>query len=206
VTPARSSSSAPSREDVAGGEEPSRRPRADWVRNRSRILEAAEEVFGTEGLSVPIDRIAERAEVGVGTLYRHFPTKEALFEAIVLRHFEGLVGDALAAASAEKPAEALFDLLRNMVATAVHKRDLADALMGAGIDVKAAAGDLKHQLEDALGHLLRRAQQEGSLRPDVAIADLMSLVAGACIMQSGNSAGSPDRMLEIVCDGLRAHA
>jgi hypothetical protein len=62
----------------------SRPMRADAVKNRARILEAAEEIFATEGVSVPIDTVAERAGLGVGTLYRHFPTKEALFEAIVV--------------------------------------------------------------------------------------------------------------------------
>lgn len=206
MTPASSSSSAPTRDDVPCGPDAGRRPRADWVRNRSRILEAAEEVFGTDGLAVPIDRIAERAEVGVGTLYRHFPTKEALFEAIVLRHFEALVCEARAGEDAPQPAEALFGVLRSMVVTAVRKRDLADALMGAGIDVKATAGDLKQQMERSLEHLLRRAQQDGTLRADVSIVDVMSLVAGACVLQTVSAGGSPERMLEIVCDGLRTRS
>ena len=71
---------------------PGARPmRADAVKNRQRILEAAEEIFATEGVSVPIDAVAERAGVGVGTLYRHFPTKEALFEAIVMARLEYLL-------------------------------------------------------------------------------------------------------------------
>ena len=65
--------------------------RADAVKNRARILEAAEEIFATEGVSVPIDTVAERAGLGVGTLYRHFPTKEALFEAIVVDRLEQLL-------------------------------------------------------------------------------------------------------------------
>jgi AcrR family transcriptional regulator len=175
------------------------------VRNRSRILEAAEEVFGTEGLAVPVDRIAERAEVGVGTLYRHFPTKEALFEAIVLRHFEGIVAKAREAQSADDPTGALFGLLQGMVATAVRKRDLADALIGAGIDFKATAGDLKVELEGCIARLLERAQEEGSVRADVSADELMALVAGGCMYQGGGAlTGSPERMLEIVCDGLRA--
>jgi AcrR family transcriptional regulator len=91
--------------------ERSRQPRSDSLRNRVRILEAAEEVFGSEGLSVPIDDIAERAGVGVGTIYRHFPTKETLFEAIVLRHFERLVDEARRRGAAEDAAGALFGFL-----------------------------------------------------------------------------------------------
>src|SRR5271163_45641 len=75
---------APGDNAVEAGPCGPRRMRADAVKNRQRILEAAEAIFATEGLAVPIDTVAERAGVGVGTLYRHFPTKEALFEAIVI--------------------------------------------------------------------------------------------------------------------------
>jgi AcrR family transcriptional regulator len=93
--------------ETAGSDRP-RQPRSDSIRNRARILEAAERVFGSEGLAVPIDEIAERAGVGVGTIYRHFPTKEALFEAIVLSHFERLVHTARSLATAEDAVAALF--------------------------------------------------------------------------------------------------
>lgn len=182
-----------------------RQPRSDSRRNRARILEAAEELFGTEGLSVPVDDIAERAGIGVGTIYRHFPTKEALFEAIVMSHFQRLVDEAHAGSDDEDAAGELFGFLAKLVAAGVDKRDLADALAGAGIDVKAAAGGLKHELEAAIEHLLIRAQRDGSVRSDISIADLMSLVTGTCMSaeRSGAGAGSPGRMLAVVCDGLR---
>jgi AcrR family transcriptional regulator len=182
-----------------------RPPRSDSVRNRARILQAAEEVFGSKGLSVPIDDIAEYAGVGVGTIYRHFRTKEALFEAIVLSHFERLVDDARARGGEEDAAEALFGFLTELVAAGVDKRDLAEALAGAGIDVKATAGSLKVELEEAIEHLLIRAQHDESIRSDVSIADLMALVAGACMTAEhfGTGACSPGRMLAVVCDGLR---
>src|ERR1700686_2452040 len=85
--------------------------RPDAVKNRQSILEAAEAIFATEGLSVPIDTVAERAGVGVGTLYRHFPTKEALFEAIVIDRFEYLLGVAKASAGDDEPGPALFSFL-----------------------------------------------------------------------------------------------
>jgi AcrR family transcriptional regulator len=175
------------------------------VRNRTRILEAAEELFGTEGLCVPIDDIAKRAEVGVGTIYRHFPTKEALFEAIVYRHFERLLDTARSAPEGGDPADALFRFLAELVETAIDKRDLADALAGAGIDVKESAGELKQELEAAVEDLLARAQGEGAVRADVSITDLMALVTGTCMHGEhvGPGAASPARMLAIVCDGLR---
>jgi len=190
---------------VEAVEATARQPRSDSVRNRTRILEAAEDVFGCEGLSCPVDTIAERAGVGVGTIYRHFPTKEALFEAIVLRHFERLVELSRAAGGDPDPCEALFGILTELAEQAVAKRDLADALTGAGIDVKAAAGEMKQELQDALEHLLVRAQRDGSVRGDVSITDLLGLVFGACMSAErfGEGAGSPARMLAIVCDGLR---
>jgi len=190
-----------SRPDV----EASRNLRADAQRNRVRILEAADALFGSEGLAVPIDDIAERAGVGIGTVYRHFPTKEALFEAIVVSHFERLVGDARSLATSDDPAEALFGLIARIVGEAVSKRDLADALAGAGIDFKATAHGFKHDLELAVGELLVRAQRAGTVRDDVKLEDVLGLIAGACMSTEryGGNAGSPARMLEVVCDGLR---
>ncbi|MGO8875069.1 MAG: TetR/AcrR family transcriptional regulator [Acidimicrobiales bacterium] len=186
--------------------EPARQPRADSVRNRTRILEAAEEVFGSEGLAVPIDEIARRAGVGVGTIYRHFPTKEALFEAIVFHHFQRLVDTARSMADSEDAAGALFfRSLSELFALATDKRDLADALAGAGIDVKEAAGELKHELETAIAQLLARAQEEGSVRSDVSITDVMALVTSTCMNADrfGSKTCSPERMLAVVFDGLR---
>ncbi|MGA2208580.1 MAG: TetR/AcrR family transcriptional regulator [Acidimicrobiales bacterium] len=191
--------------ETASGSDRPRRPRSDSVLNRARILQAAEQAFGSEGLAVPIDEIAERAGVGVGTIYRHFPTKEALFEAIVLSHFERLVQLAQSLTTAEDPVAALFSFLAQLVNEGVDKRNLADALAGAGIDVKAAAGTLKQDLEEAVGQLLTRAQADGSIRSDISIADLMGLVAGTCMTAErfGGTEGSACRMLSVVCDGLR---
>ncbi len=179
--------------------------RADAQRNRARVLEAAEELLGSEGLAVPIDDIAEKAGVGIGTVYRQFPTKEALHEAIVVSHFERLVADARSLTSSDDPAGALFDLITRIVQEAVSKRDLADALAGAGIDFKATAHGFKHDLELAVGELLTRAQRAGTVRTDVQVEDVMGLIAGACMATEryGGNAGSPARMLEVVCDGLR---
>ncbi len=182
-----------------------RGPRSDSLRNRALIIEAAEELFGSEGLSVPIDRIAERAGLGVGTLYRHFPTKEALFEAIVLQHFETLAAEALGLLSAEDAGEALFSFLRQIVAVAAAKRDLADALIRAGIDFEATVGSLKADLDGSVLALLKRAQDQGAVKKNVAFPDVMCLVTGACMHsnQFGRPDVSPERMLDIVLAGMR---
>src|ERR1700722_20337839 len=121
--------------------------RSDAVKNRQRILEAAEEIFATEGLSVPIDTVAECAGVGVGTLYRHFPTKEALFEAIVTARLEQLLQVAKEHAVAADPGEALFCFLREFAQQASAKHDLFDALSSAGIDIKSTCSEMVDEMK-----------------------------------------------------------
>src|SRR6476646_2326574 len=95
--------------------QPDRPLRADAARNRARVLEVAYETFAAEGLAVPIDEIARRAGVGAGTVYRHFPTKEALFEAVFSDRVRHIVDDGRALLGTAGPGEALFEFLRNMV-------------------------------------------------------------------------------------------
>ena len=138
--------------------------RVDAVRNRERILEAAEAVFSAEGVSVPIDMVAERAEVGVGTVYRHFPTKEDLFEAIVMTRLEDLLALARSEASAESPSAALFSYLQEFSRQASAKHDLFDAMGAAGIDFKARCAEKVGEMKQRLGLLLTRAQDSGVVR------------------------------------------
>jgi len=179
--------------------------RADARRNRARVLEAAQAVFATEGLSVPIDEIARRAGVGAGTVYRHFPTKEALFEAIVLGSLRQLVDEARSLATAEDPGAAFFGLLSRMLAEGRANKALKDALAGAGFDVAAAAPGVVQELRRAVDELLTRARHAGAVRDDIGIADLMALVAGAFVAMErhGGDASLPGRVLAVVCDGLR---
>jgi AcrR family transcriptional regulator len=179
--------------------------RADAVRNRSRILEAAEKVFAVEGISVPIDVVAERAGVGVGTVYRHFPTKEALIEAIVMYRLSDLVETAKSYAEAEDPGEALFDYLHEFARQAAAKHDLFDALGSAGIDIKARCSTMIDEMMLSIDRLRQRAVTVGAVRADVASDELVDLVVGAC---QGHGETAPDeariqRMVTIVCDGLR---
>lgn len=179
--------------------------RADARRNRAQILAAADAVFAEEGVGVPVDAIARRAGVGVGTLYRHFPTKEKLFEAVLVTHLERLVGEAAQWVHSDDPCGALFGFLRRMAEEATSKRDLVDALAGAGIDVKDSAGATKERLEAAIESLLERAQAAGAVRPDVTLSDLIGLVMGACVASDTLTVTcSRARMMEVVCDGLRA--
>ena len=109
-------------------------------RNRARLLEAAEAVFAAEGISVPVDLIAEKAGVGVGTLYRHFPTKEKLFEAILIGRIDEIADDARARVDSDDPGTAFFDFLAHLVEESALKRDLIQALMGAGVEIETGGG------------------------------------------------------------------
>jgi AcrR family transcriptional regulator len=182
-----------------------RAARADAVKNRQRILEAAEATFASEGLSVPVDRVAERAGVGVGTLYRHFPTKEALFEAIVMTRLDGLVAEAQIAADAEDPTVALFAFLRHFAGEAADKHDLFDAMGAAGFDIKSQCAETVDELKRTVDGLVERAKAAGTVRTDVGAEEIIGLIVGGCqaARQSGFDQAASQRMIDIVCDGIR---
>jgi AcrR family transcriptional regulator len=182
--------------------------RADAVRNRARILAAAEHVFALEGAGVPIDDVAREAGLGIGTLYRHFPTKEDLLQAVVVSRIASLVDQAHSLAGDNDPGTAFFDFLRSYTASAGMNKALHDSLADAGIDVRAATASLKQELNDALEVLLKRAQVAGAVRDDIGIEELKVAVSGTClgIGYANADASTRDRTVEILFDGLRAHA
>ncbi len=182
--------------------------RSDAVANRQRILDAAEAVFSTEGVSVPIDRVAERAGVGVGTVYRHFPTKEDLFEAIVVTRLEDLLEIGRMEASAPVPGPALFSYLQQFARQASTKHDLFDAMGAAGMDFKTRCADKLNELKECVGLLLSRAQQAGAVRHDMSVDELIGLVMGTCqaAAQGGLGDVACQHMVGVVCDGIRTAA
>jgi AcrR family transcriptional regulator len=177
--------------------------RADAKRNRDHVLDVAHEVFAAEGLDVPIDEIARRAGLGVGTLYRHFPTKEALFMAIVLRRMEQVAAAARALEAAKDPGAAFFAFLSNMIDEAPAKKDLMLALAGTGFDPHRT--EAKSEIKRAVGKLLARAQEVGAVRADVLVGEVFSLLNGvhAAINAYERDAKSRARLVAIVFDGLR---
>jgi AcrR family transcriptional regulator len=183
---------------------PPRALRADAERNRQRVLDVAQEVFATLGLAVPIDEIARRAGLGVGTLYRHFPTKELLFEAIVVGRMEGLVGHARAGAKAKDPGAAFFDYLERMVDEGAAKKDFLTALAGTEVDM-SRIGEIKQRMKRALAVLLERAQKARVVRLDVGAADVLTLLTGALGAADKHGAGPSERkrLLGVILDGLR---
>ena len=180
--------------------------RADARRNRDRLLQVARQAFAREGLSVPLDEIARRAGVGPGTLYRHFPTKEALFEAVVHERLRILVDRARSLNSSDDPGAALFTVIGSVVADAAEKADIVDALAGAGVEVRTAVASTAADLRREIGRLLARAQDSGAVRDDIGTADLMAVMSGVllALRHPGNDGADPQRTLAILFDGLRA--
>jgi AcrR family transcriptional regulator len=174
--------------------------RADARRNRDKVLRAAREAFAASGYGVPLDEIAARAGVGPGTVYRHFPAKEALFQAVTTARVEDLIDDARARAGAGDPGGAFFGFLARVAEEAAAKRDLPDAI--------AIAGSLQDRLHAAVDVLLRRAQEAGAVRADIRTTDLIVLLKGmlATIRDASAGAADPalrDRVLAVLTDGLR---
>ena len=184
--------------------QPARPLRADAARNRARVLDVAYQTFAADGLSVPIDEIARRAGVGAGTVYRHFPTKEALFAAVIENRMQRLVDDGHALLETEGAGEALFAFLRSMVLKwGAADRGLVDAMAGLGIDIACAAPGAEEAFKAMLGELLHAAQEAGTARRDIGLGDLKAILVGCQAMQAYDAALA-ERATDVVIDGLRA--
>jgi AcrR family transcriptional regulator len=180
--------------------------RADARRNRCRILEAAETVFTEKGTQVSTEEVAAKACVGIGTVFRHFPTKAALLEGVVLSKLRRLVDEAEAlSASHEDPHAALFEFFSRMIAVHSSKRAFSDALAEAGVDMTSATAEVKQELGRAIGKLLANAQRLGTVRKDVGVPELMALMSGAFhAAEHGTDCNeTAGRVLGIIFDGLR---
>ena len=179
--------------------------RVDAERNRKRILEAAMEAFATEGLTVPVAEIGRRAGVGTGTVSRHFPTKEALYEAIVIERVGEIADQARRLRTGLPPGDAFFAFVAYMVDQAAANRGLAEAFGGAGFDIESAASRSAHDLDGVETALLRDAQTAGRVRADVTTADIKALIIG-CLARERQPADldARRRMVEIMRAGLSA--
>ena len=181
---------------------PDARPlRADARRNRARVLDVASAAFAAEGLSVPLDEIARRAGVGPGTVYRHFPTKESLFAAVVQDRLRHLASEGAALRDSADPGAAFFAFLDRLAAEAGPKRDLFEALASAGVAagpaVAAAADDLREQIT----FLLESAQAAGAVRADIRREDLTALLSGILFAMRPRPGADSGRVLSVFRDG-----
>jgi AcrR family transcriptional regulator len=179
--------------------------RADAQRNRQRVLKAAETVLAREGLGASMRAVAAEAGVGLGTIYRHFPTQEALYQAIIVARTERLVAEAGELAAKHGPGKAFFEFFTRIVDSSMRKKALADMVTSAGLDPKAGMADIGRDMRAAVESLLTRAQESGEVRADVRMAELLALLAATCL-GAERQQWSPrlrNRTLSLVFDGLR---
>jgi len=182
--------------------------RADARRNRDQILVAAREIFAERGADVAMEEIARRASVGVGTLYRRFADREALIRAVFRETFQ-VVADEIHAALTEEPTGwgALTRVMRQSAWLHVSVQAKSSTVT-AVVKADPETSRLRDYLLDMLSEVVRRAQEEGTLRRDVAVGDLailfMSVVNQAPTLTPEAAGLAPGRVLAIMMDGLRA--
>jgi AcrR family transcriptional regulator len=175
--------------------------RADARRNYDKVLEAAREAFAEGGESTSLEEIARRAGVGIGTLYRHFPSRQALLEALYLDEVEE-VSRSAAALSGDDPWEALNLWFERFIGYLGTKRALAAELLNY-LDQDAPLFQVcRASLFEAGEPLLERAQEAGAVRPDVNIAEVIQMVVGIAKIPTSDPAQT-EHILRIALDGLR---
>ena len=181
---------------------PARKPRADSARNRQLLIDAAKAGFSGVGLDVSLEEIARRAGVGIGTLYRHFPTREAVVEAVYRREVEQLA-DAVPQLLQISPAgEALHKWMHLFVDFIATKRIIAPSLAAAA--ARTSTPTSVELITRAISTLVKRAIASGDVRKDIDPSDLLRAMVGV-------SYGNPDagweasarRLIDILMDGLR---
>jgi AcrR family transcriptional regulator len=181
-----------------------RKPRVDAVRNRERVLEAAKAVFSAGGADASLEAVARRAGVGIGTLYRHFPTREALYEAVYRREVEQLGELSEQLKNDPEPVDALRRWLRSNVEFIATKKGMSAALALAvqgSPELRSYTFDL---LTKSVGTLLERAVAAGEIRRDVSPEDLLRALIGMCYMHDQPGWQSTVlRLLDVFVDGLR---
>ena len=184
-----------------------RRPRADAVRNRERVLEAAKAVFSAGGPDASLEAVAKRAGVGIGTLYRHFPTREALFEAVYRREVQQLGELAEALKSEASPVDALRRWLKSNVEFVATKKGMSAALALAMHSSSELTAYSFERLTKAVGALLARAVAAGEIRSDISPEDLLRALVGMCYLHDQPGwQSSVVRLVDVFVDGLRVHA
>ncbi|WP_242910001.1 TetR/AcrR family transcriptional regulator [Actinomadura terrae] len=202
MTPAASGAPSGAVPGATSSAAPGRPLRADALRNRAKVLAAAESVFAARGTSASTEEVAREAGVGIGTVFRHFPTKESLLEAVLASLLERLADDARGLLAAEDPGAAFFGFFARVVGQAGAKHALSEALAEAGAE--NTGGKARPALRSAVAALLARAQEAGAVRADVGPAQVMALLAG--LSHAAAHAGAGEDVLRIAFDGLRPPA
>ena len=171
--------------------------------NRERILAAAEAVFGASGELGSTEDVADRAGVGIATVFRHFPTKEALIEATLVRQFDRLNEQASQLAGGPDPGRAVRQLIVTLIETSSTKLTLI-SLVGESGQLSPAVQEATSQVQATIGGILARAKNEGAVAEDVTVDEFFLLVRGLA-QGAATMPAAPvtlDRAIEIICRGL----
>jgi AcrR family transcriptional regulator len=179
--------------------------RADARRNRERVLAAAASVFAETGLKAPVEDVARRAGVGVGTVCRHFPTKQALVEAVLEAMYEALLDDARTALANVDAGAAFRSFFVALATFQAQHRALAEQ-MATAIDLPASARPTREALRAAITELVSNAQAAGAIRADIGPADVAMLFSGVAHTTVVAGQIQPmlhDRYVNVILDGLR---
>jgi AcrR family transcriptional regulator len=197
-----------SRSRRAGGEKApgaARKPRADAQRNRDGLLEAAKAAFAEVGPEASLEEIARRADVGIGTLYRHFPTRDAIVEAVYRREVQQLADAAPRLVDALPPAEALRAWMRVFIDYIAAKKVIAPALKSLVGGGSALYADSGARINGAIALLVERARASGDIRPDADSADLLrALIGFAYVNSAPDWEASALRLIDLLIDGLKS--
>jgi AcrR family transcriptional regulator len=191
---------APAVPTRAGGRPPMR---ADARRSHDRLLTAATAAFAENGADAPLEDIARRAGVGIGTLYRHFPSRLDLQEAVFRTQVNAVCAQGEELAGSPSAGDAFADWLRVLASYLVTKRGLAHALIAARGQNSEVISTCSQIMRDTAGRLLERAQQAGAVRGDLTAMDVMMLVHGV-VVATERTPEQADRLLSLTLDGLRA--
>jgi AcrR family transcriptional regulator len=181
-----------------------RRPRADAERNRARLLEAAKEAFASGETPVTLEQVARAAGVGIGTLYRHFPTREALVEALYRKELADLCRAADGLLAARSPERALRDWMDLFADYVAAKREMADALRAVFAAGAVTVSQAREELTVAAATMLDAGVADGTLRDDVRPEDIVAMVVGAFTatsLEGGQEQRA--RMFDLLVDAVR---
>jgi len=188
----------------AGRETAKSRPvRTDAQRSLDALLHAAKAVFATSGVDAPVREIAEKAGVGLGTLYRHFPQRSHLIAAVFRREMDACADSAPILADEQEPFDALANWMQRYAAFVATKRGLAKALHSGDPAFDNLPGYFDQRLRPALRRLLEAAVAAGKVRADVDADDLLGAVASLCMSAHNAGPGRAERMVALLVDGLR---
>jgi AcrR family transcriptional regulator len=182
-----------------------RKPRADAQRNRDGLLEAAKAAFSEMGPEASLEEIARRADVGIGTLYRHFPTRDAIVEAVYRREVQQLADAAPRLIETLPPAEALRAWMGVFIDYIAAKKVIMPALKSLVGGGTALYADSSARINGAIALLVERARASGDIRPDADSADLLrALIGFAYVNSAPDWEASARRLIDLLIDGLKS--